>query len=93
LQVLALFYCVSTVKILKNRPWTSFQQQLSQDVNFVKIALAQSKIVWNDISGNLSRAEKLADEAAENEARLIVFPEMFATGFTLAQGKDAEDAF
>ena len=50
----------------------------------------QTDMRWGDISGNLSRAERLI--AALPETDLIVLPEMFATGFCPLPCDVAEDS-
>ncbi len=49
----------------------------------------QMDIAWEDPPANFARAEALAARAARAGARLIVLPEMFATGFTMDAAKAA----
>lgn len=49
----------------------------------MKIAGIQFDIAWQDPSENFCRVDALAREAAQDGARLIVVPEMFATGFSM----------
>ena len=46
-----------------------------------KIALAQLNPVVGDIAGNLGKAKRAHAEAASLGADLVVFPELFATGY------------
>ena len=43
----------------------------------------QLDIAWEEPAENLRRAEELATRAAAEGARLLVLPEMFATGFSM----------
>ena len=49
----------------------------------MKIAGIQLDIAWEDPEETFRRAAPLAREAAAAGARLVVLPEMFATGFTM----------
>jgi predicted amidohydrolase len=49
----------------------------------MKVAGVQMDIVWEDPEENFPRARELAGEAVGEGARLIVLPEMFATGFSM----------
>lgn len=49
----------------------------------LRVALAQTDIVWEDIEANKIKAEQLCEKAAEEGAELIVFPEMSLTGFSM----------
>ena len=49
----------------------------------IQVAGLQFDIAWEDPLENFRRAATLAREAAEAGARLIVLPEMFATGFSM----------
>ena len=48
----------------------------------IKIAIAQMDIAWHDRKKNHEKAELFAKKAGEEGADIIVFPEMFSTGFT-----------
>ncbi|MGD2034643.1 MAG: amidohydrolase [Bacteroidales bacterium] len=50
--------------------------------NHLKIVLLQYDIIWQDISANLEKVEKLLAGMKESPD-LIILPEMFATGFTM----------
>ena len=47
----------------------------------MKIALAQTAVIRGEFEKNLDRAEATAKEAAAQSAELVVFPEMFVSGF------------
>lgn len=49
----------------------------------VRIALAQTKILWEDRAANIERARDLIKEAAGCGAEAIFFPEMSFTGFSM----------
>jgi len=51
--------------------------------NPVIVAGLQLDIVWETPAENFCRAETLAAQAAGEHARLVVLPEMFATGFSM----------
>lgn len=51
--------------------------------NPLKICVAQTNIVWENKSKNLRRCRDFIKTAAENGSRLIVFPELSLTGFTM----------
>lgn len=50
----------------------------------------QMDIAWEDKEKNLLKAEKLLEKAVEHECSIAVFPEMFATGFSMNAEKIAE---
>ncbi|MFW5960773.1 MAG: nitrilase-related carbon-nitrogen hydrolase [Chitinivibrionales bacterium] len=54
------------------------------------VAGIQMDIVWEDREANLNKASLLADEASDNGADTLVFPEMFSTGFSMDTDKTAE---
>ena len=54
----------------------------------MKITLLQQDIVWGDPETNRKKAEKLMAEGAGTE--LYVLPEMFSTGFMVAQEPTTE---
>jgi omega-amidase len=56
----------------------------------MRIALAQSDIVWEDKTANLAKAENFSSMAEAAKADIIVFPEMFLTGFTMSTVRCAE---
>lgn len=58
-----------------------------QDLN---VTLVQADLVWEDISANLARFDEALDTLSD-KTDLIVLPEMFSTGFTMAAASQAED--
>ena len=48
---------------------------------YMKIALAQTAVIRGEFEKNLDRAAATAKEAAAQSAELVVFPEMFVSGF------------
>ena len=49
----------------------------------MKVAAAQMDIVWHDRSANHEKTRRIAAQAKEAGADLLVLPEMFATGFSM----------
>jgi len=49
----------------------------------MKIAGIQMDIAWENPQENFRSARRLAEEAVEDGARMVVLPEMFATGFSM----------
>ena len=49
----------------------------------LRVALVQTDIAWHDRAANLTRAEAQVRAAVAQGAQLVVFPEMFACGFTM----------
>jgi len=58
----------------------------------MRVAGIQLEIVWEDPSANLRRVEPALAAAAADGARLVVLPEMFASGFTMAAAEMAARA-
>ncbi|MCU6762664.1 N-carbamoyl-D-amino acid hydrolase [uncultured Roseburia sp.] len=56
----------------------------------MKIALCQTSIVWENKAENIKRGRDWCKAAAEEGARLICFPEMSFTGFSMNTVKTAE---
>jgi omega-amidase len=54
----------------------------------MKIALIQAELIWQDPTANRHMLQELI---RKSEADLVVLPEMFTTGFTMAPGAFAED--
>jgi N-carbamoylputrescine amidase len=50
---------------------------------WLRVAIVQMECVNHDIAGNLRRAEVYAAEAVRRGARLVLFPEMMPTGYSL----------
>lgn len=53
----------------------------------MKIALAQSNILWENTEDNLIKAQDFIKDAAENQCSLICFPEMSFSGFSMEPEK------
>lgn len=56
----------------------------------MRVALVQLDLAWEDPAENHRRAERRAQEAAAQGARLVVLPEMFCTGFSMAPERIAQ---
>jgi predicted amidohydrolase len=56
----------------------------------LRIAMVQQDTVWQDPVANLARAMGFVEAAARGGARLVVFPELFTLGFTMAPEPFAE---
>lgn len=59
----------------------------------MKIALIQLNIAWESKKTNYEKAESFAKKAAEEKCDVIVFPEMFNTGFSMNVSAIAEDDY
>ncbi len=55
------------------------------------ISLAQMRIALGDVKRNLSQMEKLTTEAARRGSHLVVFPELWSTGYALDRAKELGD--
>jgi omega-amidase len=58
--------------------------------DFLSISLVQSDPVWEDKKENMRRAELLLQNSDFTQQDIIVFPEMFLTGFSMNISKVAE---
>jgi predicted amidohydrolase len=58
----------------------------------MKIALIQTDIAWNDPATNVQSCARLATEAIAQGAELLIYPEMFTSGFSLPVGEIAESS-
>lgn len=56
----------------------------------LRVALVQQATVWEDPAANLAKARTFVAEAARTGARVVVFPELATTGFTMAPEGFAE---
>ena len=60
----------------------------------MKICVAQTDIVWENKADNFEKCRRFTEQAAERGSRLVVFPELSLTGFTmdgsLAEPPDGE---
>lgn len=57
----------------------------------MKIALIQMDIAWESKKANYTKADNFFKKAARESCDLIVFPEMFSTGFSMNISAVAED--
>lgn len=51
----------------------------------MKAAAVHFETVFADVNKNLTNAERLVREAAENQAEIVILPEFFTTGFALSK--------
>jgi predicted amidohydrolase len=70
-----------------SKKMVKFAESIVQNVVMLKISLVQSAPEWENVEANLRRAE---ERLAESDASLVVFPEMFTTGFTMNAAAVAE---
>jgi len=56
----------------------------------MQVALIQTDIAWNDPEANIQQTRLLIETACRGGANLVVLPEMFNSGFSLATGELAE---
>jgi predicted amidohydrolase len=56
----------------------------------VRVSAVQHDIVWEDRGATLAHIEPLVAAAVDGGARLVVLPEMFAVGFSMAPERVAE---
>jgi predicted amidohydrolase len=56
----------------------------------VRIAAVQCDIVWEDAPANYARLAERIASAVDAGARLVLLPEMFATGFSMSTARIAE---
>ena len=56
----------------------------------LRVALVQQDTIWQDPAANLARARDFVAQAARANARVVVFPELFSLGFTMAPEPYAE---
>jgi omega-amidase len=57
----------------------------------LRVTLVQTDLVWHDAAANRSAFERLLTPLA-GKTDLVVLPEMFTTGFTMAPESEAEPA-
>lgn len=55
------------------------------------VSLAQMNVVAGDISRNNNQFQKMVAEASRRKSSLVVFPELFSTGYVLDKAKDHAD--
>ncbi len=53
------------------------------DDRYLKIAIAQYKPILGEIEKNIEKHKKIIEEAIDNNAKLIIFPELSLTGYLL----------
>ena len=58
----------------------------------LNISLAQMNIALGDVKRNYNTLTKLATEAARRGSQLVVFPELWSTGYALDQAKELASA-
>ena len=56
----------------------------------MRVALAQTDMVWEDKKASIQKAEKMVSEAAKSKTDIIIFPEMSFTGFSMNLEKIGE---
>ncbi len=56
----------------------------------MKVAILQLDVAWEDVPANHARAARQLEEAAGLGARLVILPEMFATGFSMEARRIAQ---
>ncbi len=56
----------------------------------MKVAIIQLEIIWKDKTKNLARAKDFIKKASSQKCDLIIFPEMFNTGFSMDANEIAE---
>ena len=54
----------------------------------LNISLAQMNIILGDVKRNYNNMVKISTEAARRGSHLVVFPELWSTGYALDQGKE-----
>ena len=57
----------------------------------MRIGLAQMDIFWENVQKNMEKAEDFIKKAKENQAELLIFPEMTLTGFSMHVEKTTKD--
>lgn len=55
---------------------------------YAKVACIQTNVVWKDKKANLESAISLMTEAANNGANLIIFPELFNSGYIFSSREE-----
>ena len=57
----------------------------------VTISLAQMNITLGDVRRNVNKVERLTKDAAQRGSHLVVFPELWSTGYALDRAKEFAD--
>lgn len=55
------------------------------------ISLAQMQIVYGDVTRNVNTFKRMMEEAARRKSNLVVFPELWSTGYDLSNAKTHAD--
>lgn len=55
--------------------------QLPGTAESVRVAVTQAEPVWLDLEGTVAKTCDLIQEAAQNGAKLVTFPECWITGY------------
>ena len=55
------------------------------------ISLAQMQVTPGDITRNTNQMQRMVAEAARRKSNLLVFPELFTTGYVLDEAKERAD--
>ena len=57
----------------------------------MRIALAQTQIIWEEKNENIKKALKIVEKQARERTKLVLFPEMSFTGFSMNTGVTKEE--
>lgn len=68
-----------------------YSENIINMANKIRVALAQTNIVWENKTANRKICERFVKQAAAKKADLIVFPEMTLTGFSMDVKKVSKD--
>lgn len=55
------------------------------------VSLAQTRVVLGDVKRNVATLEKLSTEAARRGSHVVVFPELWSTGYALERSREFAD--
>lgn len=64
------------------------EQQCNRLENQVRVSCIQMDVKLKDKTHNLNRAVELTEEACRNNASLVIFPELFSSGYTFYNRED-----
>ena len=67
------------------------RRQREKKEKIMRIGLAQMDIFWENVQKNMEKAEDFIKKAKENQAELLIFPEMTLTGFSMQVEKTTKD--
>ena len=82
-------YTIKSVMVYTNS--VKIQFELSGMGEFMRIALGQLDMIWEDKKASLIKAYAMVKEAKEAGADIIIFPEMTLTGFSMNLEKIGEN--